>query len=884
MSQAVVQTDVDRYVIVEYLAEGGMGAIYLGKKVGMGGFEKEVVLKQLLPEFTSQPEFIDLFLREAKLSASLDHANIVHTIDLVAAGSDYFIVMEYVRGGDMRAILRRVKRRGDTLSPAATLFIAREVLNALAYAHGKRDSQGNDLKLIHRDISPSNVMISAAGEVKLADFGIAKVSTHKSVFYRVKGKVGYMSPEQAYADRPIDHRSDLYSLGICCYEMLTGERLFVADLLSTPDQIYGQERLPLEHQPGMPRGIDRLLDKALAFDPDDRFQDAAEMQEALMQLAFDNDQMLTAPDLATELREKCGDDPSQWNLDDEEEEMEGSHPGTELLRDASRSCSSPSANGERSGMELSGIALTSVLTGEPAAKPKPPEFSAAAAFRRAGELSDDDEQPEEPTRQINLSHFGGADRGATPGGHPRSGPPRDEPHVALAYQPTRLAQRGVAAHPSFDDSDLDDATAEASPRALAGYGDARPQDDAPKDYWDDPEIPMPDDQDATLSLDTFAPASRRLRGRTQRSEPVYDIVDRPLRPSGEVPTPDGYGEGPAFPPLPNDPTPSYRGQAFDDDDLALVSRYGEIQAGGDEATTLDESGSSSVLVASGLNAPPYTTPPPRRAPCAYGGYDDGPRVSTPQEAPERSSSDVPPAAALLRKGGVPRERTSVDEHEERPRSRRAMLIAAAVLLVLAIAIVALIGLSGPDLGEDPARRGDTPGSTTPPPSAPAVSPEEEPSTTAPNRAAAPEGLGTLKVSSSPGDAAVYVDDEKRERCYTPCTVRLRRDRMHLLSVRRRNYVSWSKLIQLGDDTTRRERAYLSERPKPGTVGFLVVNAEPDADVHVDGKAIGRVTSDGRIALKPGHYEIKLTRPGRRRSRRFSVQIRHGETLRLNKRL
>ena len=319
MNQAVVQTDVDRYVIVEYLAEGGMGAIYLGKKVGMGGFEKEVVLKQLLPEFTSQPEFIDLFLREAKLSASLDHANIVHTIDLVAAGNDYFIVMEYVRGGDMRAILRRVKRRGHTLAPAAALFIAREVLNALAYAHGKRDNEGNELKLIHRDISPSNVMISAAGEVKLADFGIAKVSTHKSVFYRVKGKVGYMSPEQAYGDRPIDHRSDLYSLAICLYEMLSGERLFVADMLTTPDQIYGQERADLERQRGLPRGIDALLDKALALDPDDRYQTADELSEALMQVSFDNGLMFSAPDLATELRATCGDNPDQWNVDDEEE-------------------------------------------------------------------------------------------------------------------------------------------------------------------------------------------------------------------------------------------------------------------------------------------------------------------------------------------------------------------------------------------------------------------------------------------------------------------------------------------------------------------------------------------------------------------------------------
>ena len=123
--------------IVEYLAEGGMGAIYLGKSSGRTSFEKEVVLKQL-PEFTQQPKFIDLFLREARLSASLEHANIVHTIDLVNAGTDYFMVMEYVKGADLRTLLKRVRRRHKRFSPAAGVFIGHEILEALAYAHRNR--------------------------------------------------------------------------------------------------------------------------------------------------------------------------------------------------------------------------------------------------------------------------------------------------------------------------------------------------------------------------------------------------------------------------------------------------------------------------------------------------------------------------------------------------------------------------------------------------------------------------------------------------------------------------------------------------------------------------------------------------------------------------
>src|SRR5262245_51639578 len=217
---------VDRYVVMDYLSEGGMGAIYLGKKLGAGGFEKEVVLKQLLPEYTQQEEFIDLFLREARLSATLDHANIIHTIDLVTAGNEYFIVMEYLAGGDLRTLLKKARRRRKRFSPHAGIYIAREVLSALAYAHAKRDLEGRPLRLIHRDVSPSNILISINGEVKLTDFGIAKAATHTSLFYKVKGKVGYMSPEQARSD-PMDHRADLYSLAVCLYEIITGERLFV---------------------------------------------------------------------------------------------------------------------------------------------------------------------------------------------------------------------------------------------------------------------------------------------------------------------------------------------------------------------------------------------------------------------------------------------------------------------------------------------------------------------------------------------------------------------------------------------------------------------------------------------------------------------------------
>src|SRR4051812_17454352 len=311
---------IDRYVVLEHLSEGGMGAIYVGKKLGAGGFEMEVVLKQLLPEFTQQEEFIDLFLREAKLSATLDHANIVHTIDLVTAGGEYFIVMEYLPGGDLRTLLKKAKRRGKRFSAAAAIYICREVASALSYAHSKRDFDGKPLKLIHRDVSPSNILLSYAGEVKLTDFGIAKAATHTSLFYKVKGKIGYMSPEQAKSES-LDHRSDLYSLAVCFYEILTGERLFVhAGLTTSADEIYSQPVPNVSKKiPGLPPDLDAIMQKALSLDPAKRYQTAGELQEALMRCAHRNGLLMSAPELGTELRETCGATETWRGPEDEED-------------------------------------------------------------------------------------------------------------------------------------------------------------------------------------------------------------------------------------------------------------------------------------------------------------------------------------------------------------------------------------------------------------------------------------------------------------------------------------------------------------------------------------------------------------------------------------
>jgi serine/threonine protein kinase len=230
------------------------------------------------------------------------------------------------------------------------------VLSALAYAHVKRDLDGNPLRLIHRDVSPSNILVSHAGEVKLTDFGIAKAATHNSLFYKVKGKIGYMSPEQARSEQ-LDHRSDLYSLAVCMYEVLTGERLFVhAGLTTSADEIYSQP-VPLVSRkvPGLTTDLDAIMRKALALSPDDRFQTAGEFQEALTRCAHRNGLLVSVPEVARELVDRCGP-PDQWRGDEEDDDLGYVHRAATEVYDGN-------AEGEMEGEDDDDAFAASVTSG-----------------------------------------------------------------------------------------------------------------------------------------------------------------------------------------------------------------------------------------------------------------------------------------------------------------------------------------------------------------------------------------------------------------------------------------------------------------------------------------------------------------------------------------
>jgi serine/threonine protein kinase len=273
-----------RYELLRPLARGGMAEVYLARRRA-AGIEKWLVVKRMRPERSGDPRFLDLFVREARLSMSLVHQNIVPVFDFGKVDDEYFLAQEYILGRDLGRVNRRaVEREGRPLPLPQVFYVAHEVLKALDYAHNRIGADGKPLQLVHRDVSPNNILLSGRGEVKLFDFGVAKAQGRitQTQFGMVKGNVRFMSPEQARGDA-VDGRSDLFSLGLVLYYALAGDSLYEADtaynLLVRAAQGPGAK----EHEKlrRLPNEAQRVLDRALRADAADRFQSAAEFAQAL---------------------------------------------------------------------------------------------------------------------------------------------------------------------------------------------------------------------------------------------------------------------------------------------------------------------------------------------------------------------------------------------------------------------------------------------------------------------------------------------------------------------------------------------------------------------------------------------------------------------------
>lgn len=277
-----------RYRLVRRLATGGMAEVFLAVAEGPEGFRKVVVVKRVLPHFSEDPRFVEMFLDEARLAARLEHPNIVQIFDLGEAGGRYYIAMEFLRGLPVSQVLRRLRARTREFPHPLAAWLVARAAQALHYAHRLTGPEGRPLGIVHRDISPDNLFLTREGVVKVLDFGIAKAVTnrHETAAGTVKGKFAYMSPEQVRG-LPLDARSDVFSLGVVLYELTTATRPFggASDLMTVSSILNDPPPRPAEVFPGYDPQLEAVCLRCLEKDPDRRYGSAGDLAEALMPLA-----------------------------------------------------------------------------------------------------------------------------------------------------------------------------------------------------------------------------------------------------------------------------------------------------------------------------------------------------------------------------------------------------------------------------------------------------------------------------------------------------------------------------------------------------------------------------------------------------------------------
>lgn len=298
----------DRYTITERLDHGGMAEVFRGVAESMEGFKKSVAIKRILPNLTKNQKFVSMFLDEARLSLFLQHANIVQVFDISRTPDNaYFLVMEYVDGCNLKALIERQKQKGKRIEVAHSIYLMIECCKALQYAHSLEHPETNEpLGIIHRDISPPNILLSKNGEVKLVDFGLAKATTQIDTTDPgvVKGKFSYLSPEAA-SDLKIDFRADVFAVGIILWELFTGRRLFYGDTDYQTVELVRQARVPsiAALNPEIEPELEQIVRRALARDPADRYQSANDLTDALAQYLFSRRMKVTARDISMLVRD-----------------------------------------------------------------------------------------------------------------------------------------------------------------------------------------------------------------------------------------------------------------------------------------------------------------------------------------------------------------------------------------------------------------------------------------------------------------------------------------------------------------------------------------------------------------------------------------------------
>jgi serine/threonine-protein kinase len=290
-----------RYRVIDRLEAGGMAEVFRGEALSVQGFKKQVAIKRVLPHLAQNKSFIRMFLDEARLGARLNHANIVTVFDIGAADNTYFIVMEFVDGANLKHVLETLKKLNLRPGIKELLYIGLEICKGLSHAHALRDDNGTPLNIVHRDISPPNILITRGGEVKVTDFGLAKATTQleKTDPGVVKGKFSYLSPEAAMG-KEVDARADVFAVGILLWEAMAGRRLFLGE--SDYETVKRVQRAEVPSLRGVnsevDEELDKLLMKSMSREREQRFQSAQELGDAIADYLFHHRLKVTSYDIA----------------------------------------------------------------------------------------------------------------------------------------------------------------------------------------------------------------------------------------------------------------------------------------------------------------------------------------------------------------------------------------------------------------------------------------------------------------------------------------------------------------------------------------------------------------------------------------------------------
>ena len=523
------------YTLLRRLAVGGMAEVYVARAKGIGGFEKLVAIKVIHPRFSEDEHFIQMLVEEAKISVLLTHVNIAQIFDLGCIDDTYFIVMEYIEGADAYRLLRRASDRKKKLPLDICAYVAGEVCNGLDYAHRKRDSEGKPLGIVHRDVSPQNVLISYAGEVKLVDFGIAKAAlrTGQTEAGVIKGKYYYMSPEQAWGD-PMDHRSDIFSAGVVLYELLTGEMLYQEDNIP---QLLDKVRKadiepPSQKRRDVPKDLSSIVMRAVAKRPQDRYQSAHEMAQELAGFLY-----RTTPSFAAQ---RVAD--AMGSLFEEEIRRFGAPTASRSGERRLPSEPPPAAFAEdEPTVSLSAMA--------------PDEFAPDPTKSILFDLGDDEDETRNDVlpyrRKLELERQR-KERAEQEAERRRSArpPPPAVPVAAVAVPPAPMPSAGAVAYPDDGPTaqvteappEWDDSTLASAPAASAGD-------------WDDDQTMVDDSGRTAAQVDSLLMQARRAQAAPPVAAPVAS------RPAPPAPARTSSPGRPPPPPPPTAPRASWPGVA-----------------------------------------------------------------------------------------------------------------------------------------------------------------------------------------------------------------------------------------------------------------------------------------------------------------------------------